>query len=479
MDGYTVVTSLQAQRYRPARGGGPLDRVDKLVALDGEIEVDVEGPAAAQRVGCARVRLGDVVRLTGRRAVRSEPVSVRHGHGRQGLFAFARMHLVRSEAERAVRPEDDGAVSPVDLQSVAARIRGSGGHADRDLGAAHHAADDVDAVRRINGNRLVFERATFGNSRRHTRGQLGEFSEDGAQRVDGVPARDGQHVGAVGAYALPDAAGAALQLCLGHGVQICREHVADVALLDQITRVQNRGVAARLQADDGLQRTLASERRHLFRLGEVLAERPFAAHGLPGLEAGHDQLAVTGHAHTDDEQVDVRMRPHVAEPVERVVHTKRSGRGLRGVLARSADRLQLVAGQPFQGGNVRIGAPATPALCHRGSHDSNANLVCHLTSSLGRTDYSNAGAYRPSAPPSRCLRRKSWSSRISFSESSSPSGSGCRSSPAAASYCCSSRLTCSRVARSFATARSTWVRNSWTASAKLDMSGLRWSRRAA
>ena len=30
-----------------------------------------------------------------------------------------------------------------------------------------------------------------------------------------------------------------------------------------------------------------------------------------------------------------------------------------------------------------------------------------------------------SAPPSRCLRRKSWSSCISFSESSSPPGSGC------------------------------------------------------
>src|SRR2546421_730705 len=400
MDAGTVVTSSGAQRYRAARGGGPLDRVDQLVAPDGEIEVDVEGPAATQSVGCARVRLGDVVWLTGRSAVRSEPVLVRRRHGSQGLLAFARVHLVRSEAERAVRLDDDGAVSPVDLQSVTARIRGSGGHADRDLGAAHHAADDVDAVRRINGNRLVFERAPFGNSRRHTRGQLGEFSEDGAQRVDGVPARDGQHVGAVGAYALPDAAGAALQLCLGHGVQIRREYLAEVALLDQITRVQNRGVAACLQADDGLQRTLASERRHLFRFGEILAERPFAAHGLP-------------------------------------------------------------------------------ALCHRGSHDSNANLVCHLTSSLGRTDYSNAGAYRPSAPPSRCLRRKSWSSRISFSESSSPSGSGCRSSPAAASYCCSSRRTCSRVARSFATARSTWVRNSWIASAKPDMSGLRWSRRAA
>src|SRR5262245_53150714 len=39
--------------HRSARGEGPLDRVDQLVALDGQIEVDVEGPTAAQRVGGA------------------------------------------------------------------------------------------------------------------------------------------------------------------------------------------------------------------------------------------------------------------------------------------------------------------------------------------------------------------------------------------------------------------------------------------
>jgi len=35
------------QPHGPARGGGPLDRVDQLVALDGEVEVDVEGPIGA------------------------------------------------------------------------------------------------------------------------------------------------------------------------------------------------------------------------------------------------------------------------------------------------------------------------------------------------------------------------------------------------------------------------------------------------
>ena len=47
---------------------GTLDRVDELVALHGQIEVDVEGPTTAQRVGGASVGLGDVVGLAGRRA---------------------------------------------------------------------------------------------------------------------------------------------------------------------------------------------------------------------------------------------------------------------------------------------------------------------------------------------------------------------------------------------------------------------------
>ena len=45
--------------------------------------------------------------------------------------------------------------------------------------------------------------------------------------------------------------GPRLQLGLGHGAQVRREHFADVAP-DEVSRVQNRRVAARLQTDDGL-----------------------------------------------------------------------------------------------------------------------------------------------------------------------------------------------------------------------------------
>src|SRR3989449_7562635 len=118
-----LVSSL-VQPHRPARGGGPLDRVDQLVALDGEVEVDVEGPAAAQGVGRARVGLGDVVGLAARSALRSELVLGRDGHRNHGLLARARMHLARSKAERAIRPDDQGALTTVDLHSIAAGFEG-------------------------------------------------------------------------------------------------------------------------------------------------------------------------------------------------------------------------------------------------------------------------------------------------------------------------------------------------------------------
>src|SRR5206468_4060202 len=95
--------------------------------------------------------------------------------------------------------------------------------------------------------------------------------------------------------------------------------------------------------------------------------------------ATHVRLAVTEHSHADDEQVDVRMRRHVAEPMERELRTKRRGRGLGRVLVRGADRLQLVAWQRFERGNVSIGAPAAAALCDRRPNDSHPNLVRHLS----------------------------------------------------------------------------------------------------
>jgi hypothetical protein len=76
------------ERHRPARRRRPLDRVDQLVAPDGEVEVDLEGPAPAQGVGRARVRLGNVVRLAAGRALGSDLVLGRHRHRRHRLLAL-------------------------------------------------------------------------------------------------------------------------------------------------------------------------------------------------------------------------------------------------------------------------------------------------------------------------------------------------------------------------------------------------------
>jgi hypothetical protein len=51
------------------------------------------------------------------------------------------------------------------------------------------------------------------------------------------------------------------------------------------------------------------------RLDEV-APKAASRHRLAGLEAAHDQLAVTGHADADDEHVDVAVRRHLGKPVE-------------------------------------------------------------------------------------------------------------------------------------------------------------------
>jgi hypothetical protein len=96
------------------------------------------------------------------------------------------------------------------------------------------------------GTGVPLEGSPFRDPGRDARGDLGKLAEHGTQGVDGVPAGDGQDVGAVGADALPDAAGAPLQLRLHHTGEVRREHLADVARLDEVTRVENRRRAARL-----------------------------------------------------------------------------------------------------------------------------------------------------------------------------------------------------------------------------------------
>ena len=166
-------------------------------------------------------------------------------------------------------------------------------------------------------------------------------------------------------YALPDAAGAALQHGLDRGAQVGREHLTDVAVCDQVARVQ---IAGSLRA---CRPTMVFSERCFARPAISCASARFAPSGhsqntgLSGLQAGHDQVLVPGHPHADDDEVDVRVRRHVVDVVEGELGAELRLRGLRGLLVRGADRLQLVVGQGLQGGDVGVGAPAAAALWSR------------------------------------------------------------------------------------------------------------------
>jgi hypothetical protein len=176
-------------------------------------------------------------------------------------------------------------------------------------------------------------------------------------------------------------------------------------------RVQDRRVAACLQAHHGRQAAPAGEPRHLFRLGEIRTERPLAEHGLSGLEAGHDQVPVAGHPHADDDEVDVRVRRHVAEPVERARGPERGGRGLGGVGVRGADRLELVVGQGLQRGDVGTGPPAAAPRGDGCPHDADANLVRHLI--LQEASVPGKRAYAWTSAPNALLRSVTvWRDRV-------------------------------------------------------------------
>src|SRR5262245_6805148 len=139
-----AISGVLADAHGPPRRGRALDRVDQPVAPHSEIEIDVERAAATERVGSATVGLGDVERLPARHAVRGDAVLGRYRHERQGILAAARPKLTADGVERALRAQHYGALTSVDLDPVAARIRRHGSDGDRRVGAARQPADHVE-----------------------------------------------------------------------------------------------------------------------------------------------------------------------------------------------------------------------------------------------------------------------------------------------------------------------------------------------
>jgi hypothetical protein len=149
-----------------------------------------------------------------------------------------------------------------------------------------------------------------------------------------------------------------------------------------------------------------AERRHLFRLGQRAAQRPLAEDGLAGLQARHDELPVTGHPHADDDEIDVTIARHVAEPVKRALRPERSRGRPGGVLVRGAHRFQLVAGQRLERGHVGVLAPAAAALGDGGADDADTDRAhgwlrsgMLLAEAASKGDFVTVSAWPPPGSP--------------------------------------------------------------------------------
>ena len=171
-----------------------------------------------------------------------------------------------------------------------------------------------------------------------------------------------ERVGTVRAVTLPDAASAALQHLLADDAQVRRQHVTDVALVDQVAGVHQRRVAARLQANDGLESVRLRKGRHLLGFCQGGAQGPLAEHRLVGVQAGHDEVFMAGHPHADNHQIDLGVLRHGVDVVERVHSVELGLRGLGRVLVGCTDRLQGVVRQEVERRDVGVGAPAAAAL---------------------------------------------------------------------------------------------------------------------
>ena len=174
---------------------------------------------------------------------------------------------------------------------------------------------------------------------------------------------------------------------------------------DQLARVHQRRIAARLEADGRAQRAFGRQVGHLLGLGDVRAERPLAEDRFAGLEGLHDQVVVPGHADRHDHQVDVRLGDHRLEVVKRELGAERRRRRLRRLLVGRADGFELVVRQRVQCRDVGVGAPAAAARRDGGAHDADANLGCHAD------ECSQSRVYPERACPNLCFCRPSTTRR--------------------------------------------------------------------
>src|SRR5215213_10198586 len=107
------------------------------------------------------------------------------------------MYLAGASVGR-VSPDYQRALAAVNLELLATRMVGHGGGEKRDLGATFQAAGDADPVRRIDLHSLARVGVVpLRDACRQTSCNRLEIAQNETQRINRVPAGDGQRVRAI------------------------------------------------------------------------------------------------------------------------------------------------------------------------------------------------------------------------------------------------------------------------------------------
>jgi hypothetical protein len=203
------------------------------------------------------------------------------------------------------------------------------------------------------------------------RGQLAEFAETVAERIDLMTAGDRHQIGAVGAAGLIGAVdrGPPIAGTTDH----CRgKYLADVTIGDQVFDIVDRRRHLALQTDGVPHAAPLGRVEHAHRLFGVPAERPFAIDVLAGIDRRHHRRVMIRHFDADRDQIDIGMRRHLRRIGKRQLCAVTLGGRLGGLLPCRAhcDDRELRQGPERR--NMRNRGKASAGA---GSDDADPNLA--------------------------------------------------------------------------------------------------------
>jgi hypothetical protein len=137
------------------------------------------------------------------------------------------------------------------------------------------------------------------------------------------------------------------------------QHASDTARSDQRSRARDGGVATQLQADRDVNARRSRHGCHLFGLGDVAAQGPFAIHVLARRQRSEHQFAMVRNAGRYRNEIDARRPDQIQSTSESGRNAERLGGRVRGALTICGDRCELETGQPLDRRSVPIARPTT------------------------------------------------------------------------------------------------------------------------